>query len=154
MRCVKKNHWVHVHTSKGSWLQTNRKFLRLNMTVLHTCFHIYNKSVLSSLFVDCCCHCKSIESEMMRPLLKDLLHFLCPLFSPQGFGNLPICMAKTHLSLSHEADKKGVPTGFVLPIRDIRASVGSGFLFPLVGTASVHLFRPYAFSFHCLKQVH
>uniref|UniRef100_A0A4W6DHL1 formate--tetrahydrofolate ligase n=1 Tax=Lates calcarifer TaxID=8187 RepID=A0A4W6DHL1_LATCA len=56
------------------------------------------------------------------------------LYTKQGFGNLPICMAKTHLSLSHEADKKGVPTGFVLPIRDIRASVGAGFLFPLVGT--------------------
>lgn len=56
------------------------------------------------------------------------------LLSPKGFANLPICMAKTHLSLSHEADKKGVPTGFVLPIRDIRASVGSGFLYPLVGT--------------------
>lgn len=52
----------------------------------------------------------------------------------QGFNNLPICMAKTHLSLSHEADKKGVPTGFTVPIRDIRASVGAGFLFPLVGT--------------------
>lgn len=45
-------------------------------------------------------------------------------------------MAKTHLSLSHEADRKGVPTGFVLPIRDIRASAGAGFLFPLVGTVS------------------
>uniref|UniRef100_A0A8C4EKQ5 formate--tetrahydrofolate ligase n=1 Tax=Dicentrarchus labrax TaxID=13489 RepID=A0A8C4EKQ5_DICLA len=56
------------------------------------------------------------------------------LYTKQGFNNLPICMAKTHLSLSHEADKKGVPTGYVLPIRDIRASVGSGFLFPLVGT--------------------
>ncbi|XP_056151497.1 C-1-tetrahydrofolate synthase, cytoplasmic isoform X2 [Lampris incognitus] len=56
------------------------------------------------------------------------------LYTKQGFSNLPICMAKTHLSLSHEADKKGVPTGFVLPIRDIRASVGAGFLFPLVGT--------------------
>ncbi|XP_052001272.1 C-1-tetrahydrofolate synthase, cytoplasmic isoform X1 [Xyrauchen texanus] len=56
------------------------------------------------------------------------------LYSKQGFGNLPICMAKTHLSLSHEPDKKGVPTGFVLPIRDIRASVGAGFLYPLVGT--------------------
>uniref|UniRef100_A0AAQ4P4K5 formate--tetrahydrofolate ligase n=1 Tax=Gasterosteus aculeatus aculeatus TaxID=481459 RepID=A0AAQ4P4K5_GASAC len=56
------------------------------------------------------------------------------LYTKQGFSKLPICMAKTHLSLSHEADKKGVPTGFVLPIRDIRASVGSGFLFPLVGT--------------------
>uniref|UniRef100_A0A672PK57 formate--tetrahydrofolate ligase n=1 Tax=Sinocyclocheilus grahami TaxID=75366 RepID=A0A672PK57_SINGR len=56
------------------------------------------------------------------------------LYSKQGFANLPICMAKTHLSLSHDAEKKGVPTGFVLPIRDIRASVGAGFLYPLVGT--------------------
>uniref|UniRef100_A0A8C1YTI8 C-1-tetrahydrofolate synthase, cytoplasmic n=1 Tax=Cyprinus carpio TaxID=7962 RepID=A0A8C1YTI8_CYPCA len=56
------------------------------------------------------------------------------LYSKQGFASLPICMAKTHLSLSHDAEKKGVPTGFVLPIRDIRASVGAGFLYPLVGT--------------------
>lgn len=56
------------------------------------------------------------------------------LYSKQGFGDLPICMAKTHLSLSHDAERKGVPTGFVLPIRDIRASVGAGFLYPLVGT--------------------
>lgn len=58
------------------------------------------------------------------------------LVSLQGFGNLPICMAKTHLSLSHDPEKKGVPKGFILPIRDIRASVGAGFLFPLVGTVS------------------
>ncbi|XP_044520791.1 C-1-tetrahydrofolate synthase, cytoplasmic isoform X2 [Gracilinanus agilis] len=57
-------------------------------------------------------------------------------YTKQGFGNLPICMAKTHLSLSHNPEKKGVPTGFVLPIRDIRASVGAGFLYPLVGTMS------------------
>lgn len=56
--------------------------------------------------------------------------------SLKGFSSLPICMAKTHLSLSHDAEKKGVPTGFVLPIRDIRASVGAGFLYPLVGTVS------------------
>uniref|UniRef100_A0A8C7GX72 C-1-tetrahydrofolate synthase, cytoplasmic n=1 Tax=Oncorhynchus kisutch TaxID=8019 RepID=A0A8C7GX72_ONCKI len=65
-------------------------------------------------------------------LLPDAQHKV-ELYTKQGFGNLPICMAKTHLSLSHEADKKGVPTGFVLPIRDIRASVGAGFLYPLVG---------------------
>uniref|UniRef100_A0A4W3HCA4 formate--tetrahydrofolate ligase n=1 Tax=Callorhinchus milii TaxID=7868 RepID=A0A4W3HCA4_CALMI len=58
------------------------------------------------------------------------------LYTRQGFGGLPICMAKTHLSLSHEPDKKGAPTGFILPIRDIRASVGAGFLYPLVGTMS------------------
>uniref|UniRef100_A0A8C5XKZ2 C-1-tetrahydrofolate synthase, cytoplasmic n=1 Tax=Microcebus murinus TaxID=30608 RepID=A0A8C5XKZ2_MICMU len=53
-------------------------------------------------------------------------------YTKQGFGNLPICMAKTHLSLSHNPEQKGVPTGFVPPIRDIRASVGAGFLYPLV----------------------
>ncbi|XP_006276264.1 C-1-tetrahydrofolate synthase, cytoplasmic isoform X1 [Alligator mississippiensis] len=58
------------------------------------------------------------------------------LYTKQGFGNLPICMAKTHLSLSHDPERKGVPKGFVLPIRDIRASVGAGFLYPLVGTMS------------------
>lgn len=56
------------------------------------------------------------------------------LFKRQGFNDLPICMAKTHLSLSHDPNLKGVPTGFVLPIRDARASVGAGFVYPLVGT--------------------
>jgi len=53
-----------------------------------------------------------------------------------GFDRLPICMAKTHLSLSHDANLKGVPRGFRLPVREIRASVGAGFLYPLVGTMS------------------
>ncbi|XP_051020136.1 monofunctional C1-tetrahydrofolate synthase, mitochondrial [Acomys russatus] len=57
-------------------------------------------------------------------------------YTQQGFGNLPICMAKTHLSLSHEPDKKGVPRDFVLPISDVRASIGAGFIYPLVGTMS------------------
>ncbi|KAM6185549.1 monofunctional C1-tetrahydrofolate synthase, mitochondrial [Rhynchocyon petersi] len=57
-------------------------------------------------------------------------------YTQQGFGNLPICMAKTHLSLSHQPDKKGVPKGFVLPISDVRASIGAGFIYPLVGTMS------------------
>lgn len=43
-------------------------------------------------------------------------------------------MAKTHLSLSHDPSLKGVPTGFTVPIREVRASVGAGFLYPLVGT--------------------
>lgn len=53
-----------------------------------------------------------------------------------GFDKLPICIAKTHLSLSHDAALKGVPKGFRIPIRDVRASVGAGFLYPLVGTMS------------------
>ena len=56
------------------------------------------------------------------------------LYTKLGFDNLPICMAKTHLSLSHDAALKGRPTGFRLPVRDVRASVGAGFVFPLCGT--------------------
>lgn len=56
------------------------------------------------------------------------------LYTRNGFGNLPICMAKTHLSFTADAAVKGAPTGFRIPIRDIRASVGAGFLYPLVGT--------------------
>jgi formate--tetrahydrofolate ligase len=55
------------------------------------------------------------------------------LYTKLGLDNLPMCMAKTHLSLSHDPVKKGVPTGWRLPIRDIRASTGAGFLFPLCG---------------------
>jgi len=53
-----------------------------------------------------------------------------------GFGNLPICMAKTHLSLSHDPTLKGVPTGFAIPVREVRASVGAGFIYPLIGKMS------------------
>lgn len=54
-------------------------------------------------------------------------------FEQQGLGNLPICMAKTHLSISHNPLFKNVPEDYVFPIRDIRASVGAGFLYPLAG---------------------
>ena len=57
-------------------------------------------------------------------------------YTRQGFDKLPICMAKTHLSLSHDPNLKGAPTGFTVPVRDIRASVGAGFLYPLLGTMS------------------
>ena len=54
-------------------------------------------------------------------------------YEANGFGNLPICMAKTHLSLSHDPQLKGAPTGFELPVREVRASVGAGFIYPLCG---------------------
>jgi methylenetetrahydrofolate dehydrogenase (NADP+) / methenyltetrahydrofolate cyclohydrolase / formyltetrahydrofolate synthetase len=56
------------------------------------------------------------------------------LYTRLGFAGLPLNMAKTHLSLSHDPSLKGVPKGFIVPIRDIRASVGAGFLYPLLGT--------------------
>jgi methylenetetrahydrofolate dehydrogenase (NADP+)/methenyltetrahydrofolate cyclohydrolase/formyltetrahydrofolate synthetase len=58
------------------------------------------------------------------------------LYTKLGFDELPMCMAKTHLSLSHDPSVKGRPTGFIVPIRDIRASVGAGFLYPLLGEMS------------------
>ena len=54
-------------------------------------------------------------------------------FTELGFGNLPVCMAKTHLSLSHDPKLKGRPSGFELPIREARLSAGAGFVYPLVG---------------------
>ena len=55
------------------------------------------------------------------------------LYTKLGFANLPLCMAKTHLSFTTDASLKGAPTGFRVPVRDIRASVGAGFLYPLLG---------------------
>ena len=54
-------------------------------------------------------------------------------YTELGFGNLPVCMAKTHLSISHDAALKGRPSGFRVPIREVRASMGAGFLYPLLG---------------------
>ncbi|SCU92137.1 LAMI_0E08944g1_1 [Lachancea mirantina] len=53
------------------------------------------------------------------------------LYKKQGFGNLPICIAKTQYSLSHDASLKNVPTGFTFPVRDVRASIGAGYLYAL-----------------------
>lgn len=55
------------------------------------------------------------------------------LFTEFGYDKLPMCMAKTHLSITHDPALKGRPTGFTLPIRDIRPSIGAGFLYPLCG---------------------
>ena len=56
------------------------------------------------------------------------------LFTEMGLSHLPLCMAKTHLSFSHDPKLKGAPRGWRLPITDVRASVGAGFLFPLCGS--------------------
>jgi formate--tetrahydrofolate ligase len=50
-----------------------------------------------------------------------------------GFGNLPVCIAKTHLSLSSDPKLLGAPTGWRLPVREVRASVGAGFVYPICG---------------------
>ena len=54
-------------------------------------------------------------------------------FTAAGFGNLPVCIAKTHLSISSDPSLKGAPTGWTLPVREVRASVGAGFIYPICG---------------------
>ena len=54
-------------------------------------------------------------------------------YEENGFGNLPMCMAKTHLSISHDPNLKNAPSGFTVSIREVRASVGAGFIYPLLG---------------------
>jgi formyltetrahydrofolate synthetase len=54
-------------------------------------------------------------------------------FTEQGYDKLPVCMAKTHLSLSHDPALLNAPTGFTVTVRDIRAYTGSGWLVPLLG---------------------
>ena len=54
-------------------------------------------------------------------------------FTEAGFGNLPVCIAKTHLSISSDPTLKGAPTGWTLPVREVRASVGAGFVYPICG---------------------
>ncbi|HIP96600.1 MAG TPA: formate--tetrahydrofolate ligase [Anaerolineae bacterium] len=58
------------------------------------------------------------------------------LFTDMGLSRLPLCMAKTHLSFSHDPTLKGTPRGWRLPVRDVRASVGAGFIFPICGPIS------------------
>jgi len=54
-------------------------------------------------------------------------------FERNGFGNLSVCIAKTHLSISSDPKLKGAPKGWKLPVREVRASVGAGFVYPICG---------------------
>jgi formate--tetrahydrofolate ligase len=54
-------------------------------------------------------------------------------YERNGFGSLPLCIAKTQLSLSHDPTLKAAPTGWRLPVREVRASVGAGFIYPICG---------------------
>jgi formate--tetrahydrofolate ligase len=55
------------------------------------------------------------------------------MFEANGLGGLPICIAKTHLSISSDPSRKGAPTGWRLPVREVRASAGAGFIYAICG---------------------
>lgn len=67
---------------------------------------------------------------------SDLAEKQLEAYEKSGYGDLPICMAKTHLSLSTNPALKGAPSGFTVAVRDVRASVGAGFIYPLLGDIS------------------
>jgi formate--tetrahydrofolate ligase len=54
-------------------------------------------------------------------------------YTRAGFGHLPVCIAKTHLSISSDPALKGAPTGWTLPVREARASAGAGFVYLICG---------------------
>ena len=66
---------------------------------------------------------------VFEPLASRQIKF----YEDNGFGDLPICMAKTHLSISHDPSLKNAPSGYTLSVREARASVGAGFIYPLLG---------------------
>ena len=55
-------------------------------------------------------------------------------FEAQGWGNLPVCMAKTNLSISHNGRLKGRPSGYTFQVNDVRVSAGAGFIYPIAGS--------------------
>lgn len=55
------------------------------------------------------------------------------IYERAGFGRLPVCIAKTHLSLSSDPALTGAPRGWRLPVREVRASAGAGFIYPICG---------------------
>jgi methylenetetrahydrofolate dehydrogenase (NADP+)/methenyltetrahydrofolate cyclohydrolase/formyltetrahydrofolate synthetase len=85
--------------------------------------------------------------EKIETIAKEIYRADCVDYSPEaeeqiarytrlGLDNLPICMAKTHLSFTTDVSIKGAPTGFCIEVREVRASVGAGFLYPLLGKMS------------------
>lgn len=113
---------------------------------------------LAQAVVDACAAAKAEEASSFHCLypldlsLKEKIEYVCvniygaahveyselaesriAQFTAAGYDTLPICMAKTQYSLSTDASLKGVPTGFTVVVRDVRAAVGAGYIYPLCG---------------------
>ena len=75
----------------------------------------------------------SVRCGRRLPRQGSLILAIAPVYEALGYASLPVCVAKTHLSLSHDPNLKGRPTGFRVPIREVRLSAGAGFVTPLLG---------------------
>src|SRR5438093_138108 len=96
-------------------------------------------SVFQMLYPDAATLREKIETIALRIYGARVVEYDAPAarqldaYEASGFGRLPVCIAKTHLSISSDPKLKGAPTGWVLPVREVRASVGAGFIYPICG---------------------
>jgi methylenetetrahydrofolate dehydrogenase (NADP+)/methenyltetrahydrofolate cyclohydrolase/formyltetrahydrofolate synthetase/formate--tetrahydrofolate ligase len=123
---VKSNHWAE--GGKGA--------LELGKAVIAACkkkpsfSHLYDLSSSIKTKIEAIAASYGASSVVYLPEAESRI----ARYTELGYDKLPICMAKTHLSFSDNAELKGAPTGFTITIRDVRASIGAAFLYPLVGT--------------------
>lgn len=119
------------------WMEGGKGAVALAEAVVKACEKPSNFQFLYPLDIPVKEKIETIAREIYRADGVDYTHQAeakIEQFTKLGFGDLPLCMAKTHLSFTDKAELKGAPRGFRITISDIRASVGAGFLYPLLGT--------------------
>ncbi len=120
----------------NNWLEGGKGAEELAHKVVETCQQKNDFKFLYSLSASIKEKIETIATKIYgaeRVAYEPLAEAKIKLYTEKGYANLPICMAKTHLSLSHDPNIKGRPTGFTFPVRDINLSAGAGFLYPLCG---------------------
>ncbi|TKR70529.1 hypothetical protein L596_022549 [Steinernema carpocapsae] len=133
---AKAKEYGAVGVMSDHWASGGKGAMDLAKAVIETCEKPANFKFLYSESDDLVTKMEKICKEIYGGdgiELSDMAKKKIEIYTKQGFGHLPICMAKTQYSLSHDAKLKGAPTGFKLPIRDVWASVGAGFIYPLAG---------------------
>ncbi|KIJ44378.1 hypothetical protein M422DRAFT_168339 [Sphaerobolus stellatus SS14] len=118
------------------WAKGGAGALDLANAVIEVCEGESNFKFLYDLDISIEDKIAAIAKEIYRAdgiELSELAQKQVETYTRQGYGHLPICMAKTQYSFSHDPKLKGAPTGFTVPIRAVRLSAGAGFLYPLLG---------------------
>lgn len=123
---VPSNHWAQGGSGALQLAEAVAKAVELTKTDTQTFLYDVNDSVEDKLL--------AIAQKMYGASnieLSPLARKQIDTYTQQGFDKLPICIAKTQYSLSHDPALKGVPTGFTVPIREVRCSAGAGYLYAL-----------------------
>lgn len=126
---------VSEHWGKGGAgaLAAADALIRVTSTVPSTFHTLYPDAMLLTAKIETIC--KEIYGAAGVNFTDEVKAKLAD-FEARGYGVMPICMAKTQYSFSHDPTLKGAPTGFIVPVKDVRLSRGAGFVFPLLGDIS------------------